>query len=277
MADGTGALCRMRLQEFKEIGGGLLDDIPVEAKGRKPKLLTIHLVSTPADAPGFTESNPPTNVIDVATAVATETISSSALDNLTAGADGQKIRAIHIDGNDEIIATEIDGHPTDWTTFVLSTLLYKEIFHTYGSAWGTNDKDFAGNLDIRTIADTVFVQIAATKNESNGARFKVPDNHVAMLYGGHLTRRVVTIDEGIKIRLIYIDEIDGATGLVAADRTLNWLEFIAGPVELALTNIVEIPKGHMFESGTWIVPTHSSLVNLGELYELTLKFLIWKK
>jgi hypothetical protein len=40
---------------------------------------------------------------------------------------------------------------------------------------------------------------------------------------------------------------------------------------------LEIPKGFMFKSGTWIVPQHSSAVNAGEDYDLLLDFLIWKK
>ena len=273
-----GYICRMRLQEFDDIGHGILGDLPGYIKRSRPKLLKIHVVGTPANAIGFSEISPPTTVADVAAAVAVETISSSALDNLTAGADGQKIRTIAINELDQIIVREEDGHATDWTNFVLTTNLYKEVFHSYGSAWGTNDKDFAGNLDVRNIADTVFVQILATKNESNGARFKVPDGHVAMLYGGKLTRLAETVDEGVSIRLIYIDELDATTGLAAADRAVNWLEFVCnGITGSGDGQSVEIPKGHMFESGTWIVPQHSSLVDLGELYDLTLDFLIWKK
>jgi len=278
MADGDGAVCRMRLHEWAAISGGILGELPGHIKAAQPKLLKIHIVNTPADAIGFSEPSAPTTVVDVATAVAMETISGSALDNLTAGADGQKIRSIAIDGNDEIVTREESGHPTDWTTFVLTTNLYKETFHTYGSAWGTNDKDFAGNLDIRSIADVVVVQILATKNESNGARFKVPDGHVAMLYGGRLTRLTETVDEGISIRLVYIDPLDATTGLAAADRANNWLEFVVnGITGSGDGQSIDIPKGFMFESGTWIVPQHSSLVNLGELYDLTLDFLIWKK
>ncbi len=272
-----GYTVRMRLQEFNEIGGGLLDDIPVEAKGRKPKLLKIHVIGTPPDVAAFSEIAPPATIVYNSTAVAIETISSSANDNLQAGAHGQKIKTIAINELNDMIVREEDGDPTDWTTFQTTTNLYKATFHSYGSSWGTGDKDFAGNLDCRSIADAVTVRLANGGNESNGARFIVPDGHVAMLYGGQLTRNALTVDEGNKIRLVYIDVLDQTTGLVAADRTINWIEFVVGAAELALHKTLKIPKGFMFEALTWIVLQHSSLVNLGEEYDLTLDFLIWKK
>ena len=272
-----GYVVRMRLQEFDDIGHGILHELPAEIKRSRPKLLKIHVLGTPADVAAFSEISPPTTVVNNSVAVAIETISSSANDNLAVGAHGQKINTIGINELNQIVTREEIGDPTDWTTFVLTTNLYKATFHSYGVSWGTGDKDFAGNLDCRSIADAVTVQIAAGKNESDGARFWVPDNHVAMLYGGYLTRKTLTVDEGNKIRLIYIDEIDGSAGLAAADRAINWLEWVVGPVELALKNSLVIPKGHMFESGTAIVLQHSSLVNLGELYDLELEFLIWKK
>jgi len=272
-----GYITRMRLQEFKDIGGGLLDDIPAEARGRKPKLLKIHVNGTPPDVAAFSEIAPPATMVYNNVAVAIETISSSANDNLQVGAHGQKINTIGINELNQIVTREEIGDPTDWTTFVLTTNLYKATFHSFGVAWGTGDKDFAGNLDCRSIADAVTVRLPNGTNESNGARFKVPDGHVAMLYGGYLTRKTLTVDEGCKIRLIYIDEIDGSNGLAAADRAINWLEFVVGPVELALKNSIVIPRGHMFKSLTDIILQHSSLVNLGELYDLSLNFLIWKK
>jgi len=271
------SLCRMRLQEYRDIGGGILGELPGHIKAASPQLLRLHITGTPADAIGFSEISAPTTVIDVTTAVAIETISSAAGDNLTAGADVQKIKGICIQ-NDKLDTVDLSMDPTDGTTFVLHTELLKEIFHSYSIAWGTNDKDAAGNIDIRTIADVVFVQILATKNESNGARFKVPDGHVAMLFGGRLTRLAETVDEGVSIRIIYIDAIDGTTGLAAADRLNNWIEFaVNGITGSGDGQSIEIPKGHMFESGTWIVFQHSSLVDAGEPYDLTLDFLVWKK
>jgi len=270
--------CRMRLYKWYEISGAILGSLPSHVKACEPSLLRLHITGKPADVAAFSEISAPTNVIDVAAAVAIETISSAAGDNLTAGADVQKIRAICIQ-NDLLDNVDLSMDPTDGTTFVLHTELLKEVFHSFSIAWGTNDKDAAGNIDIRNIADSVFVQIAAAKNESNGARFKVPDSCVAMLYGGMLRRLTSSgawaNDEGIKIRIIYIDDIDGATGLVAADRCQNWLEFVIagqyGEQEL------EIPKGFMFKSGSWVVFQHSSAVDAGEDYDLLLDFLVWKK
>lgn len=272
-----GYITRMRLQEFDDIGHGILHELPAEIKRSRPKLLKIHVLGTPADVAAFSEISPPTTIVYNSAAVAIETISGSANDNLSAGAHGQKINTIGINELNQMVTREEIGDPTDWTTFVLTTNLYKGTFHSFGVSWGTGDKDFAGNLDCRSIADAVTVQIAAGANESNGARFIVPDGHVAMLYGGYLTRKTLTVDEGCKIRIIYIDEIDASTGLVAADRAINWLEFVVGPVELALKNSIVIPNGHMFKALTQIVLQHSSLVNLGELYDLSLDFLIWKK
>lgn len=273
-----GYIVRMRLQEYADISGGLLGELPSHIKASRPKLLKIHVVGTPADVAGFSEISPPTTVVHNDTAVIIETISSSANDGLQAGDHGQKIKTISIDGNNEIVTREETGHATDWTNPVDTTNLYKATFHSYGSQWGTGDKDFAGNLDCRSVADAVTVQIAAGKNESDGARFRVPDNHVAMLFGGQLKRLAETVDEGVRIRIVYIDTLDGTTGLVAADRAINWLEFrVNGIATAGGVQSIDIPKGFMFESGTWIVPQHSSMVDLGELYDLTLNFLIWKK
>lgn len=264
------SLCRMRLQEHRDIGGGILEQIPLHIKAAEPQLLRLHITGTPADIIGFSEISAPTTKADITTAVAVETISSAAGDNLTAGADCQKINVICIQ-NDKLDNVELSMHPTDGTIFVLHTELLKEVFHSFGVAWGTTGKDAAGNIDVRNIADTVWVQILATKNESNGSSFKVPDGHVAMLFGGRLTRLAETTDEGNSIRIIYTDTIDA----VGVDSILtNWLEFV---VNGAIEQYTVIPKGFMFESGTWIQFQHSSLVDLGEAYDLTLDFLIWKK
>ena len=262
--------CRMRLQEYRDIGGGILEQLPSHIKAAEPQLLRLHITGTPADAIGFSEISAPTTKADVAVAVAVETISGAAGDNLTPGADCQKINVICIQ-NDKLDTVELSMHPTDGTIFVLHAELLKEVFHSYGVAWGTAGKDAAGNIDVRKIDDTVWVQILATKNESNGSSFKVPDGHVAMLFGGRLTRLAETTDEGNSIRILYTDPIDA----VGVDSILNnWLEFV---VNGAIRQYTTIPKGHMFKSGTWIQLQHSSLVDLGEPYDLTLDFLIWKK
>lgn len=271
--------CRMRLQEYRDIGGGILGDLPNHIKAAHPQLLRLHMYGKPADAAGYSEISAPTNVLDVSTAVQFETISGSANDNLTAGAHAQKIMAIGINELNKLETVELDGHATDWTTFVLHTETMKDIFHAYCSAWGTGDKDNAGQIDVRKIDDTILVSILAAGNESNGSRFKVPDGHVAMLFGGKLIRRTATgawaNDEGIRIRLVYVDPIDGQSGLAAADRHLNFLKFtIAGQYGI---QEMEIPKGMMFESGTWLSWEHSSAVNAGENYRIIVDYLIWEK
>ena len=234
---GETAECRMRLQEYAEIGGGLLN-IPNHIRAASPDLLTIHIVGIPADAIGFTEASPPTTKIDVTTAVAVETISASADDSQDDADDAQEIRVICIQ-NDKLTNVDLLGHATDWTTFVLHTELLKEVFHSFVIQWGsTGDRDAAGNIDVRTIGDTVFVRIPAASNESNGSAFKVPDNHVAMLWGGRLTRLAESVDEGVSIRIVYIDAIDGYTGMAAADRLQNYLEFsINGIAPVSYTHL----------------------------------------
>ncbi len=271
--------CRMRLQEYRDIGGGILGDLPQHIKAASPQLLTLHIIGKPADALGFSEIDPPTSVFAVSTAVAVESISSSASDNNSGTGHLEKVNAIGINGSDKMITVVMTGDATDWTTFVLHTELWKNIFHSYGSEWGSGDKDPAGAVDIRTIADTVITELVAGDNEGNGAAFVVPNGHVAMLYGGTLRRITATgawaNDEGIRIRIVYIDAIDGATGLVAADRSQNWIDLIiAGQYG---EQEIQIPKGQMFESGSQIIHQHSSAVNLGEDYELYLQYLIWKK
>ncbi|GAH42412.1 unnamed protein product, partial [marine sediment metagenome] len=95
---------------------------------------------------------------------------------------------------------------------------------------------------------------------------------VAMLYGGTLTRHGGAADEGVIIRLIYVDAIDALVA-GAGDRAINWVDFSVG---MHCTHL-NIPKGQMFESGSWISLWHSSMVAAGEDYDLKLNFLIWKK
>ena len=270
--------CRMRLQEYRDIGGGILGDLPEHIKAANPQLLTLHIIGKPTDAGGFTEIDPPTSVLAVSTAVAVESISSSANDNSSGTGHLAKINAIGINGSNKMITVQMTGDPTDWTTFVLHTELWKNMFHCYGSEWGSGDDDPAGAVDIRTIADTVITELVAGDNEGNGAAFVVPDGHVAMLYGGTFRRISATgawaNDEGVRVRIVYIDAIDGLLGL-AADRAINWIDlFIAGQYG---EQEIQVPKGQMFESGSQIIHQHSSAVNLGEDYELYLQYLIWKK
>lgn len=264
--------CRMRLQEYRDIGGGIKESLPNHIKAAEPQLLNIHLAGKPADVAGFSEISAPTNILDESTAVKFETISGSALDNLTATAHAQKIMAIGINELNKMVTVELNGHATDWTTFVLHDETMKNIFHMYCSAWGTGDKDNAGQIDVRKIDDTILLSILAGGNESNGSRFKVPDGHCAMLYSGRIVRFSNAIDEGVRLRIYFVDEIDGQTGLGAADRHLNYHDALVNR-----TTFVQIVTGKVYKSGTWIYFEHSSLIDAGEDYNINLKFLIWKK
>lgn len=272
--------CRMRLHEYRDIGGGLLGDLPGHIKAAEPQLLTLHIIGQPEAAAGFSEIDPPTSVHHVTTAVAIETISDSADDGNQAGDHLQGISTIGINGSNKMVTVQNIATTADWTAFQLEVELWKDIFHCFGSLWGTGDRDPAGAVDIRNIADTVIVELGAGDNEGNGAAFVVPHGHVAMLWGGRLRRLepaagVYASDEGVRIRIVYIDTIDALpTTPAAADRAINWLEFeLVGAYESELT----IPKGFMFEEDTQIVHQHSSKVDAEELYDLELQYLIWKK
>lgn len=265
--------CRMRLQEFKDIAGGYLDDVPLSIMAMSPKLLTIHVVGKPADIKAFAEIDAQTNNMEDAVALAIESVSGDALDKNHADGAVRTFNTISIDGDNEMVTREELMHATDGTTPVQTTNVYKECFKAYATLWGNGDDDAHGQIDIRELDDApIFISIPAGDNESNGERFKVPDNHVAMLYGGRLARHSIATDEGVIIRLIYIDAVDALLGL-AADRAINWVDFIVGGTHVQ----IDIPKGQMFESGSWISLWHSSLVDAGEDYDLTLNFLIWKK
>jgi len=275
------ATIRMRLQEFKDIGAGFLLALPLTIRAMQPKLLRIHIVGTPADAAGFSEIKPCTAYLDLATAVAIEHLSSDALDKSGAAGAVQSFYTIGIDELDELVTRLETQHATDGTTVVTTTNLYKDVFHAYAAAHGTQDMDAEGTITIRKIDDTALTTIPITKNESLGSAFKVPDNHVAMLAFGLLRRLapaagVYAADEGVRIRIIYIDPIDGESGMAAADRCNNWIdvESVGGYTTQAAG---QFPIGQCFESGTWIHLQHSSKVDAGELYDLLLEFLIWKK
>lgn len=265
--------CRMRLYEEKDIGESLYSKIPINVRHRDPKILSLHVVGKPADAAGFAEIDADTNDAHVTTAAAIEWLSGSDNDNLTAGGHLQKFNVIGIDGNDNIVDRQESMHATAGTTVVASTNTYKNVFHAYGSDWGTGDADPAGQVDIRKLDNTIYISLPAGDNESNGSGFRVPDNHLCMLVDGNLWRKAVTVDEGVIIRIIYIDLVDGDSTQAAADRCINWYDFCAGGYE----HTAKPPIGAMFESGTTLSFWHSSLVDAGEDYDLMLEFLIWKK
>lgn len=266
------SLCRMRLQEYRDIGGGILGDLPLHIEAAEPQLLRLHITGTPANAIGFSEISAPTAVMGLSTAVVIETKSADALDKNAAGGAVRAQEFIGINEIDKMRSRQEVMDTADGTNDKATTNLYKEIFHSFAVLWGNGaDKNAEGQIDVSLIDNTVQVSIPITKNESNGARFKVPDGHVAMLFGGRLTRLAETTDEGNSIRIIYTDAIDA----VGVDALLNnHLEFV---VNGAIEQYTVIPKGFMFKSGTWIKFHHSSLVDLGEPYDLTLDFLIWKK
>ncbi len=268
----------MRLFEYRDIGGGILGDLPLHIKAASPQLLTLHIIGKPADVAAFSEIDPPTAVFAEAVAVAIETISSSANDGNAIGDHLQGINTIGINELNKLVDILNIATTDDWTTFQLEVEEWKNIFHCYGSQWGTGDDDPAGDVDIRKIDDTVIVELGAGDNEGNGAAFVVPHGHACMLYGGILRRLTSSgawaNDEGIKIRIVYIDAIDAVLGL-AADRSQNWIELvIAGQYG---EQHLDVPKGHVFEEDTQIIHQHSSAVNLGEDYDLYLQYLIWKK
>lgn len=272
------AVIRMRLQEYADISGGYLLNFPPEVRASRPKLLRIHIIGTPADAAGFSEIDPVTGHILEDPAVAIEIVSSSDDDN---GSATGHVQSIYTIGNDDDgISTRLEPlHATAGTTPVTTTNTYQECFHAYSAAHGTGDMDAAGNVVTRDAADNVCCTIAAGSNESDGSAFKVPNNHVAMLAYGELRRLapaagVYAADEGVRIRIVYIDPIDGETGMAAADRCNNWIEIEAVG---AYDHVAYFHPGQMFESETWVHVQHSSKVDAGEEYELTLEFLIWEK
>jgi hypothetical protein len=272
---GAAGECRMRLLEYRDIGGGILGDLPEHIKAANPQLLRLHILGTTDAVLGFLEIDAPTSVLASAGEVV-ETISSSADDGNEVGDHLQGISAIGINDSNKMVTVQMLAATAAWTE-TLHTEIWKHIFHSFGSLWGTGDKDPAGAVDIRTVADVVITELAAGDNEGNGARFVVPDGHVAMLYGGHLRRLTTTgawaNDEGIAIRILYVNAVDAL--IAAADSAINWLEFvIAGQYS---KQELEIPKGHMFEAGTEIIHQHSCVVNGSENYDLTLEYLIWKK
>lgn len=268
--------CRMRLQEYAEISGGFLDDLPLEIKAARPKLLTLHIVGCPNDVKGWAaiDAAEATGPLGVSTAVALEHFSSHADDK---DADLGAVRTfitIGIDENNEIVARIETQDDTAGTTEITTTNLYKEVFHAYANLWGSDEApahNAKGNITIQKITDEDLLIIPATDNESNGTEFLVPDDHVCMLYGGHLSREATAADEGVLIRMIYQNAVDVL--LAAGDAAINWIDFSAG----LYCTYTEIPKGQMFEAGTWLTFWHSSMVNLGETYDLQLNFLIWKK
>jgi len=266
--------CRMRLQEFAEIGEGILDDIPLSIRSMRPKLLTLHIVGCPANAKGFSAIDAATNVQGVSTAVIIEHLSGSDVDNGSGTGAVETYESIGIDGNDEIVKRTEAMHAATGTTVVATTNLYKETFHAHANEWGSSGApahNAEGQIDIREIDNTILISIPATDNESNGTEFLVPDNHVCMLYGGHLSREATAADEGVLIRVIFKDAVDVV--LAAGDAAINWIDFSVG----LYCTYTKIPKGQMFKEGTWLTFWHSSMVDLGETYDLQLNFLIWKK
>jgi hypothetical protein len=276
------AVIRMRLQTYADVGGMIAADqnLPLSVLAMQPKVLRIRIQGRPADAAGFTEIDPNPAYQTASTAVAIEILSSSDTDNQSAGGHAQSVNIIGTNGDDELVNETQVLHATAGTTVVTSTTLWKEVWHTYCNAWGTGDKDNAGTITVQKIDDTDLCLIAAAANESEGSAFRVPDGHCAMLVFASLKRiepaaGVYASDEGVMLRVVHIDAVDGATGLVAADRHLNYFTMeVVGAYE----NVEEEPKDRIvYESGTWIHFQHSSKVDAGELYDAHFSFIIWKK
>lgn len=263
--------CRMRLFEYADIAEGILDDIPAVIRAARPKLLSLHVVGIPADIKAWAAIDAAAAALAESAGVVLEHLSSDNLDKNAAAGALRTFNTIGIDGNNDMVTREEAQHATVGTTQVDTTNLYKEIFKAYGTLWGAEDNDPTGNITIRNIADTTLLTIPAGDNESNGTEFMVPDGHVCMLYGGHLSREATAADEGVLIRMIYVDAVDAL--IDAADRAINWVDFSVG----LYSTYTKIPKGQMFTAGTWLTFWHSSMVNLGEDYDLQLNFLIWKK
>jgi len=275
------AIIRMRLLTYADLGGAIAPElkIPNSILAAEPKTIKINIIGTPADAAGFSEIDPVTGHMLESTAVAMELISSSADDNASAAGAVQGVYSIGIDGSDDLVQRAEAMHATDGTTVVTTTNLYKENFHGFSGLHGTSDMDAAGNIQMRDIADNVCWTIAATKNESDGSAIKIPDNHLGMLTKFRVRRLapaagVYAADEGVRIRIVYINALDGETGMAAANRCNNWLEIEAvGAYQAQAAH----PCGFVFEEGTWLHLQHSSKVDAGEQYELEVEYIIWKK
>lgn len=276
-----GAIIRMRLHEWRDHGGMVAPmlNLPKSVTATQPWTIHINVEGTPADVAGFSGIDPCPTTLGVSTAVAIEILSADNKDNGAAGGAVQSVNIIGIDGNNNLVNKTQAMHAATGTTVVTSTDLYKEVFHTYANSWGTEDKDAEGNITVQKIDDTDLCLILATKNESEGSSFLVPDGCVAMLVHAHLKRLapaagVYAADEGVRIRIVYINPVDGSTGLVAGDRAANWIELEAVGEFYHEANH---EGGHIFEAGTWITHQHSSKVNAGELYSLNLEYIVWKK
>lgn len=275
------AIIRMRLHTWEAHGSIVGSDInvPNQVAAGEPKILELYMEHSPADAAGFSEIDPVTGHNLEDPAVAVELLSSNNEDNSSGTGAVATVYTIGIDENDEIVQRIETMHAVTGTTVVTTTNLYKELFHMFSASWGSADKDATGNITVQDIADNDICIIAATKNESDGSAFKVPDGHCAMLIHGHIKRTaaaagVYAADEGVRLRILYINPLDGTTGVAAADRTLNWLtlEAVGAYVHEAVFQV-----GEVFEEGTWIHFQHSSKIDAGELVATHLKFLIWKK
>lgn len=281
MAENT-AIIRMRLLTWEEAGScvGSNINVPNSVTAGEPKILDIHVEGTPTDAAGFVEIDPVTGHLLEDPAVAIGLLSADNKDNSSGTGCVEGVYTIGIDENDEIVTRLETMHAVTGTTLVVTTNLYKEMFHCYASSHGSDaSKDAEGNITTEDIATNDIAIITAAGNESDGSAFKVPAGHCAMLLHCHLKRlaptaAVYSSDEGVRIRIIYIDPIDGETGLVAGDRAANWITL---EVVGAYDSEAHHAGGEIFEEGTWIHHQHSSKVDLGELYDLHVKYLIWKK
>jgi hypothetical protein len=276
------AVIRMRLYDYASSGGMIASryNLPLSILAMQPKILQIRIQGRPADAAGFTEIDPNPAYQTASTAVAIEILSSSDTDNQTAGGHAQSVNIIGTNGDDDLVNVTQVLHATAGTTVVTSTELYKEVWHMYCNAWGSGDKDNAGTITVQKIDDTDLCTIAVAANESEGSAFRIPDGCCGMLSFASLKRLepaagVYAADEGVRVRVVHIDPVDGATGLVAADRHLNYFTMeIVGAYE----NVDEEPKNtEIYEAGTWIHFEHSSKVDAGELYDAHFTFIIWKK
>jgi len=259
--------CRMRLLEPSEWQGFNKFGISPGILMSNAKLLIINFEGE--STAGLTEIDPLTAKLQATVAAIMEMDSSQALDKNHADGAVRTVNTIGVNENNEPVNRTEEMHATDGTIIKDTTNLYMDLWHLFGNLWGNGDLDAEGDVDISKGDATLIGRIAATANEGQGSGFKVPIGwRAAMLYGSINAVGAQAADEGKKIRLLYVDDVDVLNDV----RSINYIDLeIYGAVRRLETCHVQI-----FDAGTEITFFIVRSDDGNEDFIAQFQFLLWK-
>jgi hypothetical protein len=259
----------MRLYNQRDLDGfvNAFKNIPRHILNSNPKILKIQFEGTSTD--GETEIDPVTNKLQVSSAEQLEYVSSSSDDNSSSSGHLQKFKAIVVDEDNEPIVVEFTMDDSDGTTVITTTNKYKDVWHTYGSSYGSGDINSAGNVDLRQTDDTVICRIASGEHEGNGSGFKIPDGWKGCLLKGDLNADGTQASNEGKILKLYINDSEDQE---TDQEVLNYIQHQV----YGYTREQKVDTSTIFQEGTEITFFINRVNDGNEDFTAHIEILLWE-